>query len=226
MGLAPVSAPASSAHMRRMNTKSTAAECAAERFRTDTANHVMEVALDQGLYRHLRFRKPGTGFNWFEIITTPGQLTIRGDMGTYVFAREEDMFAFFELSRSINPTYWAEKVQAQDIHSPVREFSRDLFVEHVLEEFWNSRENLEDAAGVWREIREELLDEYGPAGDETLAITAAMEFSHDGFTFYDVTDWRLKAYSFHFLYSLHAIVDGIRRYREHAQSLRLAEAAA
>ena len=44
-------------------TKRPAAERAAERFRTDTADHVMEVALDQGLYRHLRFRKPGTGFD-------------------------------------------------------------------------------------------------------------------------------------------------------------------
>jgi hypothetical protein len=210
-----------------MNTKPTTAERAAERFRTETADHVMEVALDQGLYRHLRFRKPGTGFCWFEIITTPGQLTIRGDMGTYVFARNEDMFAFFENDGGgINPSYWAEKVQAQDIHSPVREYSKDLFVEHVLEDFWNSRENLEDAAGVWQEIREQLLDDvYGPAGDETMAITTAMDFNVGGFEFYEVAEWRLKAYSFHFLYSLHAIVDGIRRYREHAQSLQLAEVA-
>lgn len=161
-----------SAHMRRMKTTTRpAAERAAERFRTDTADHVMEVALDQGLYRHLRFRKPGTGFNWFELITTPGQLTIRGDMGTYVFARTEDMFTFFENSRgSINAHYWAEKVQAQDINSPVQEFSRDRFVEAVMEDFWNSRENLDDAPEVWREIREQLLDDvYGPAGDETLA---------------------------------------------------------
>lgn len=214
--------------MRRMNTtKRPAAERAAERFRTDTADHVMEVALDQGLYRHLRFRKPGTGFNWFELITTPGQLTIRGDMGTYVFAREEDMFGFFELSRGINAHYWAEKVQAQDINSPVQEFSRDRFVEAVLEDFWNSRENLDDAPGVWQEIREQLLDDvYGPAGDETLAYTAAMDFRHGGFEFYEVAEWRMKEYSFHFLYSLHAIVDGIRRYRAHQAALQPAAVAA
>lgn len=199
-----------------MNTKSTAAERAAERFRTDTADHVMEIALDQGLYRHLRFRKPGTGFNWFELITTPGQLTFRGDMGTYVFSRDEDMFAFFELSRGINAHYRAEKVQAQDINSPVREFSRDLFIQSVIEQFWYSRENLENPAEVWREIREQLLDdEYGPSGNETLAYSAAMDFRTGGFEFYDVAEWRMKAFSFHYLYSLHAIVDGIRRYREH-----------
>ncbi|WP_427019343.1 hypothetical protein ACQCSX_22565 (plasmid) [Pseudarthrobacter sp. P1] len=210
-----------------MNAKHNAAENAAKRFRTETADHVMEVALDQGLYRHLRFRNPGTGFCWFEIITTPGQLTIRGDMGTYVFARTEDMFAFFEGSGGrTKPSYWAEKVQAQDIHSPVLEYSRELFIEHVLEEFWDSRENLEDAPAVWAEIRDQLLDDvYGPAGDETIAITAAMEFNVGGFEFYDVTDWRLKAYNFHYLYSLHAIVDGIRRYRDHVLSLQLAEAA-
>lgn len=207
-----------------MTTTKPTAERAAERFLTDTADHVMEIALDQGLYRHLRFRKPGTGFNWFEIITTPGQLTIHGDMGTYVFSRTEDMFTFFENSRgSINPHYWTQKAQAQDIHSPVQEFSRDVFVEHVLEEFWNRRENLEDATAVWREIREELLDEYGPSGHEVMAITAAMEFNSGGFEFYDVAEWRLKDYNFHYLYALHAIVDGIRRYRAH-QALVQSEA--
>jgi len=94
-----------------------------------------------------------------------------------------------------------------------------------MEDFWNSRENLEDAADVWREIREELLDEYGPAGNKSLAITAAMEFNYGGFEFYEVAEWRLTTYSIQFLYSLHAIVGGIRQYREHAKSLQLAEAA-
>lgn len=217
-----MSGPALSAHIVPMKTTRTDAERAGERYRTDTADHVMEVALDQGLYRHLRF---GTGFNWFEIITTPGQLTFRGDMGTYVFARDVDMFAFFELSRGINADYRAEKVQAEDIHSPVREYSRDLFIQAVIEQFWYSRENLENPAEVWREIREQLLDEYGPSGNETLAFSEAMEFRHGGFEFYDVADWRLKAYSFHYLYALHAIVDGIRQYREYQKSLQPAAAA-
>lgn len=207
-------------------------EHALKMFQVDTAEHTMEVALGQGVYRHLRFRKPGTVLYWYDdIITTPGQLTFRGDMGTYVFARTEDMFTFFEGSGSrINAHYWAEKVQAQDVNSPAVEYSRDIFVEHVMEEFWNSRENMEDAVAVWREIREELLDEYGPSGDKSLAISAAMEFRHGGFEFYDVTDWRLTTYSHHFLYALHAIVDGIRRYREHeslqtSESLQLSEVA-
>jgi hypothetical protein len=213
--------------MRRMVTqKRNAEEHALKMFKIDTSDHVMEVALDQGLYRHLRFRKPGTGLYWYDIITTPGQLTFRGDMGTYVFSRSEDMLVFFENSGGrINPSYWAEKLQAQDVHSPAREYSRDIFVQHVIEDFWNSRENLEDAADVWREIREELLDEYGPAGDQSLAITAAMEFRYGGFEFYDVAEWRLTAFSHHYLYSLHAVVDGIRRYREHSQTLQLAEVA-
>ncbi|WP_354214561.1 hypothetical protein [Arthrobacter sp. UYCo732] len=206
--------------------KRNAEDHALKMFKIDTSDHMMEVPLDQGLYRHLRFRKPGTGLYWYDIITAPGQLTFRGDMGTYVFSRSEDMLAFFENSGGrINPTYWAEKLQAQDVHSPAREYSRDVFVRYVIEDFWNSRENLDNAVDVWREIREELLDEYGPSGDKSLAISAAMEFRHGGFEFYDVTDWRLTAFSHHFLYSLHAIVDGIRQYREHATSLQLAEAA-
>jgi hypothetical protein len=207
--------------------KRTAEAHALKMFTVDTAEHTMEVALDQGLYRHLRFRNPGTGLFWYEIITTPGQLTVRGDMGTYVFSRVNDMFGFFQSNGGrINPGYWAEKVEAQDVHSPVREYARDIFVRHVMEDFWNGRENLENAADVWREIREELLDEYGPSGDKSLAVTAAMEFNYGGFEFYDVTEWRLTAFSHHYLYALHAIVDGIRQYREHSQSLQLAGTAA
>lgn len=227
MGLAAVSGPGCSAHMSGMTQKHNSEELALHMFKVDTTDHAMEVALDQGLYRHLRFRKPGTGLYWYDIVTMPGRLTFHGDIGTYVFARTEDMFTFFESSGGrINPSYWAEKVQAQDVHSPAREYSRDIFVGHVMEDFWNSRETLDDAADVWREIREELLDEYGPSGDQSLAINAAMEFRHGGFEFYDVTDWRLTTYSHQFLYALHAIVDGIRRYREHSASLQLAEVAA
>jgi hypothetical protein len=207
--------------------KRNAEEHALKMFTIDTSDHAMEVALDQGVYRHLRFRKPGTGLYWYDLITAPGQLTFRGDIGTYVFSRTEDMFAFFEGSSSgINPGYWAEKLQAQDVHSPAREYSRDLFVAHVIEDFWHSRHRLADAAGVWREIREELLDECGPSEDQNAAITAALDFRHDGFEFNDVAYWRLTDYSHHYLYSLHAIVAGIRQYREHQKSLQLAGAAA
>lgn len=204
-----------------------AEEHALKMFQLNCRDNVMEVALDQGVYRHLRFRKPGSGLYWYDIITTPGQLTIRGDMATYVFARTEDMFTFFENNTGrINPGYWAEKLEAQDTYSPAREYSREVFLQHVIDDFWDNRDGLEDAADVWREIREEILDEFGPSGDEGAAIEAAAGFRYGGFEFSDVAGWRLTTYSHQYLYSLHAIVAGISQYRRHTASLQLAGAVA
>src|ERR1035438_10338294 len=66
-----------------------------ESFLADVAEHAMAVMQDNGVYRHLRFRKPGSSNMWFDLITWPGSLVISGDMGTWAFSRVEDMFAFF-----------------------------------------------------------------------------------------------------------------------------------
>ena len=57
------------------------------RFLPDVAEHKLTVLHDEGLYRHLRFQKPGTGFYWFDLITWPGNLAFKGDMGGFMFAR-------------------------------------------------------------------------------------------------------------------------------------------
>lgn len=54
---------------------------AAERFTKDVAGHVMTVLHDDGLYRHLRFVQPDRSGYWFEIVTWPGSLAVRGEMG-------------------------------------------------------------------------------------------------------------------------------------------------
>lgn len=99
----------------------------AERFAKDTANHVMTVLHDDGLYRHLRFRDPGSSFYWFDIVTWPGSLAIRGDCGGFMFSRTDDMFEFFRRngnSRGINPGYWSEKLP--DNGRSVHQYSEDV----------------------------------------------------------------------------------------------------
>jgi len=91
-------------------------------FSKDIAEHEMKVLKDEGVYRHLVFRRPNTRTMSFEIITWPGHLVYTGDMGCYVFSRVTDMLEFFRGERS-NPGYWSEKVLAQDVPSGVWEFS-------------------------------------------------------------------------------------------------------
>lgn len=146
-----------------------------ERFLKDTAEHHMQVFQNEGLYRHLRFRKPGTMAMHFDLITWPGYLCYTGDMGTYVFSRLSDMFKFFRLDESysnkkgvldpIDHRYWAEKLQGVDKGDGVREFDpkafkreimkqrRALFVEHFREidkdqrqDFWDSLQDVIDSA--------------------------------------------------------------------------------
>ncbi|SET52433.1 hypothetical protein [Nonomuraea wenchangensis] len=103
----------------------------AKRFAMDTRWHKMTVLHNDGLYRHLRCRGR-RGLYWFDIVTWPGSLAIRGDLNdAYVFSRTPDMFQFFRARRSkeINPDYWAEKLP-EGRHS-VQKYSQDLLHQHI-----------------------------------------------------------------------------------------------
>lgn len=106
----------------------------AERFKRDTAKHELTVLHDDGLYRHLRLMEPRSSHHWFEIVTWPQSLTIRGDMGSYTFSRAQDMFDFFRRSAwagEPNLQYWEEKLDSTDIHSGAREYSEELIRQHI-----------------------------------------------------------------------------------------------
>jgi hypothetical protein len=83
---------------------------AAAQFEQMVERHEMTILLDEGLYRHVRFRRPDELGYWFDLVTWPGYLAINGDLiSGYTFARIEDMFNFF-AGDHINPMYWAEKI--------------------------------------------------------------------------------------------------------------------
>lgn len=103
------------------------------KFLVDTATHTMEIVLDNGVHRHLRFSRPKSSSYHFDIVTWPGYLAITGDMGAAVFSRLHDMFDFFrrqpEDARTagrlyINSGYWAEKCVANE--GLMKEFSSEL----------------------------------------------------------------------------------------------------
>ena len=108
------------------------------RFLLDTALHRMEIIRDDGLYRHLRMKQPGTSCYYFDIITWPGYLTVTGDMGTWTFSRIADMFDFFGAWKGvINTHYWSEKLEAgagcsaRDLLA--REYDHDAFCKSLKE---------------------------------------------------------------------------------------------
>lgn len=97
-----------------MNAKEKASEDerAKRNFPLNVAKFEMTVLHDDGMYRHLRFANPENNNCWFQIVHTPGQLTISGDMGCFTFSRKMDMFQFFnaDAGREINPDYWIQKL--------------------------------------------------------------------------------------------------------------------
>lgn len=208
-----------------------------DRFRHDTGGHEMAVLHDDGPYRHLRFRRPDTGMYWFDIITWPGCLTINGDMGSYTFSRDPDMFEFFRTGAryAINPDYWAEKIrcgQGGGNRDHVKEFSLDVFREQVaeyLETFFDGYlEDLADNDGqpLWPGLDEALLWEFnhGDLGTEDEARALLRDFRHTVyspdhrraprvFTFgTDWWEWDLRTYAYPYLWCCHAIVWGIGQY--------------
>lgn len=183
-------------------------------FARDTAEHQMTVLHEDGLYRHVRFRRPNGSFYWFDLITWPNNLTINGDMGCWTFSRVEDMFDFFAGSR-INPSYWDEKVRGG---TPVEEFSERLFKEAVLDHI---NDYAADHRGLKEAVEEEIFAELD--GHEETARQLLDHFRFDGqargivdgltFRFEDTWEWRLKEHSYHFLWCCFAIQWGVNLHR-------------
>jgi hypothetical protein len=183
----------------------------AEMFLKDVAEHQMKILIDTGTYRHILFNSPKWNL-WFELVTWPNALTIRGDMGTWTFSRVEDMFTFFrDKDLRINPSYWAEKLcGGQHGGSEMAMvWDDDTFKEQILSLVHEERPEVIDA------IKEDLFREEGQydldlaARNFTRRLSDGDTFSLDPCDIPSGTD-----YSYRFLWCLYAIVWGIRRWDE------------
>lgn len=184
-------------------------ECTLEVFLADVAKHQMRVLRDDGLYRHLYFTS-GSFNQWFEIVTWPGALALNGDMGSWTFARIEDMFSFFRSRREIeiNPDYWAEKLQAKDAHGGPREWNAEAFRQQVVDHLDNFDLAPEDRA--W--VEDDLRDAVFAFESRHEALQALCDYSARGveFDMGDAPDGMI--WSFRYIWCLYAIVWGIRQY--------------
>lgn len=200
--------------------------CPENRFLGDVAHHAMEVIRDEGLHRHIRFKKPGTYCMHFDLITWPGYLCYTGDMGTYVFRRLEDMFEFFRTDRenmrlrdghtlAINPEYWGEKLEAVDRGDGFKKYSADKFKrivnelvgDHIEERGW-------PIAGVLAmELRDAVHEQVlCRCENEFEAHDAAGGFQLNEFVFSDFWEHDLTDYTYRFIWCCYALAWGIQKY--------------
>lgn len=219
------------------NTKLDAEAEALQSFRRDTADHQLVVVKDDGLHRHLRFRKPGTGCYGFDIVTWPGYLAITGDMGASMFSRLPDMLEFFRDDRKcadsdslyINSGYWAEKCVAND--GDKKEFKAELFetlVKDHFEEFVaDHREDPEEgdaptdpewASDLWSDLQSKVLmlddDSVRAAIEAMTSYEPDSDTGYARFAFSDAWEYAnsLEHYTFHFLWRLYAIAHAVKAY--------------
>lgn len=197
------------------------------RFVGEVARHQLDVIREDGLYRHLRFKRPGTNAYYFDLVTWPGYLTVTGDMGTWTFTRITDMFEFFSdehfgLRESflINPGYWSEKFEAGTgrgrSESPCYEFDGQAFDKGLQEWLAAYLEDCgdEDHAEEAKEaIRELTGNDFRTESDAYHALNDA--YFPSGVSSYDVSEGMGSnlTYSHHYLWICYAIVWGIERYR-------------
>lgn len=201
-------------------------ECNETRFLKDVADHKIQLLQDSGVYRHVRFKQPGTGDMYFDLVTWPGYLCYTGDMGTYVFTRANDMFTFFRSDRTtdrhinINPRYWGEKVVGVDRHSPIKEFSYQKFKRAVMSDlvYWIRNNAYQTTKEERREVWDTVVDEIINADGVSRAEMAVYDFSHfvndtvGYFVFEDFFEHSVDEYSMRFLWCCYAIAWGIQQY--------------
>jgi hypothetical protein len=192
-------------------------------FIDNTKNHEMNVLLNNGLYRHIRFKDPETIDYYFDLVTWPGHLVICGDIGTYHFSRARDMFEFFRDGERdfnhkhvIEECYWSGKLQGVP-RNAYREFSFDLFSEIVNDNFNEYVKNNEldfDQKVKLGEENKEILSK--DIVDEHEAYMILNEFSSDctDFTFRDLWDYDFTNYKFNYILCCYAIVWGIIKYNQ------------
>lgn len=205
------------------------------RFLLDAAHHRLDVIRDDGVYRHLRMKEPGTSCYYYDIITWPGYLTVTGDMGTWTFSRTHDMFRFFGgWTGEINTGYWSEKLEAgagrsaysflaqeydhDEFCSSLREWLSSYFEEDDEESEpdvdWDDESDEPDSdKSRIREIVRDLCRE--DFGNDMLAYQAV--YDADWPECVDVwelcADITYKSYSHHFCWILYAITWAISKYR-------------
>lgn len=202
-------------------------------FLRQVASHELQVLRDDGVYRHLRFKRPGSWCMHFDIVTWPGYLAYTGDMGCYVFTRLQDMLEFFRRDPDrlfrIDFRYWAEKAQGAD-RDGIREFCPEKFTQQIkrrtLDWIRDHRDDTtrEQRRELWNAVIDEVVDCEGDNGGHRQQI-AAYEFSHeleDGWRFHfdDLYELSFEVYTHRFLWCCHALAWGINRYDAHRDALK------
>lgn len=182
-----------------------------ERFESSVSEHVVHIDLDEGVFRHVRFKKSDSISMSFSLTTTPGRLVYAGDMGTFVFERLYDMFQFFRPgSPETRPnfSYWHAKLIAVDSRDGDREHCENLFRQNLESYLHDDLDISKEDSELVREFIEEavsMFDEKFPHH----AYEAVRQFELFFFDFWEMDD---QVFTYRFEWACYAIQWGILQY--------------
>jgi len=196
-----------------------------ESFLRSVSGHVMTILEEDGVHRRIRFSKPGSSDMHFFLVTWPGYLCYCGDMGTFVFQRLEDMFAFFRSDRGgseklqINTMYWGEKCIAVDSVDGIREYSPDSFRDVIKEWLAEQLEDEEDATlkeELTSAVEDDLLScaEDGEAAARQAVDSFCFNWFSRTFEIADFWETTLTVKSQRFIWCCYAIAWGVQKFYE------------
>lgn len=191
-----------------------------ERFDRDIAEHEIHIEHDSEVYRHILFKRPGTGCYHFSLVTSPQILLYTGDMGTFVFRRTHDMFSFFQKQLTHTPdfSYWHEKLEAVDKSDGSCEESKEILFERLREYISDDPDDGMDPS-MKHEIRT-FIDELEENGEDRhfVELYREAERFHIGpntrpdFYFIDLWDYNYKEFTDRFIWACYAIQWGVHKY--------------
>lgn len=186
-----------------------------ESFLRDVAEHELRILRDDGAYRHIQGRKKdGCSSHYFNIVTWPGSLAFNGDMGTFVFERNSDMFAFFRRGElTIDEYYWLQKCTGVCRTDGLFKFDADAVHDYCKDAIDESECSDEQKAN----LKERVGEEVSNCDDAHQVIDDLREFeANDGKTIFDEPhNWpSFQTPSFRAIWCLYAIVWAIARYDE------------
>ena len=157
----------------------------------------MEVVLDQGAHKHLRFRRMSTGW---EVLTFPGGFLVRRFAGCdFVVVNGADDIVSSMAFTEGDPVYWADKLTAGD----ARSWNYVSFTEWLLEEAHHELDL--DYAEI-----DELLRTADLSTERRSREVLADDFK--GLAFPDATIEQFYSWDDRFLSSLRAARQGLALY--------------
>ena len=193
-----------------------------ESFLKDVASHQLTVNLDQGVYRDITVKKPGSINMHYNITTRPGFLIFTGDMGDFIFERTNDMFGFFRSQGDayyINTGYWGEKVQAGE----VSKFDPEVACDSVKKYLTNYLDDLDLSDSEDREKSKKALEavndfigsnQHSGEIDFWENINSWDADEAGGLELDDFWESTTTAETYHFIWACYAIVHAIKLYDE------------